>query len=110
MIKKTPGPDNMIPKIIKQLTPSLIHPLTLLCNKTLETGIIPSSWKTANINAIYKGKGSNSDVTNYRPISITPCFSKIVEKVIFRYLFNYMKDCDIITKHQSGFFTKRLHY
>ena len=92
--RKPPGPDNMIPKIIKRLAPSLVRPLTLLCNKTFETGTIPTSWKTADVNAIYKGKGSENDVSNYRPISITSCFSKIIEKVVFEYMFNYLKDCN----------------
>ena len=69
----------------------------------METGCIPLSWKAANINAIYKGKGNENDVSNYRPISVTFCFSKIIEKVIFKYLYNYLLECEIISKHQSGF-------
>ena len=54
--KKPPGPDKLSPKIIKMLAPSIYLPLTILFNKTLETGTIPSLWKSANVSAIYKGK------------------------------------------------------
>ena len=53
--------------------------------------------------AIFKGKGSDQDLTNYRPISITSCLGKLMEKIIFKYLYNYLEQHDILTKHQSGF-------
>jgi len=71
-----------------------------LFDKTLETGVIPNNWKQANINAFYKGNGSSNDVLNYRPISVTLCFSKIIEKIVFKYLYNYLLENSIITKHK----------
>ena len=60
-------------------------------------------WKMADISAIFKGKGSEELPTNYRPISITSCLGKIMEKIIFKYLYNYLEQHSILTKHQSGF-------
>ena len=57
----------------------------------------------ANVSAIFKNKGNNNDPTNYRPISITSCLGKILEKIIFKYLYNYLQVHEILTKYQSGF-------
>jgi hypothetical protein len=65
-----------------------------------------SDWKSANITAIYKGKGDSCDPSNYRPISVTNCFGKILEKIIFKNLYNYVTRNKILSDHQSGFRTK----
>ena len=57
----------------------------------------------ANISAIFKGKGDDQDPMNYRPISVTSCLGKILEKIIFKYLSNFAQEHNIITKFQSGF-------
>lgn len=101
--KKPAGPDGMVPKIIKLLSHSLVTPLVILYNKTMQCSSIPLSWKLANINAIYKGKGNTNDVLNYRPISITSCFGKMLEKIVFKHLYNHLLEFEIITKYQSGF-------
>ena len=105
-INKPAGPDKLPPKFLKAIFPSLVTPLTLLFNKSLNLGVVPSDWKLANVSAIYKGKGDQDNVTNYRPISVTNCFSKILEKIIFKHLHNYIHDYDILTDHQSGFRSK----
>ena len=92
-----------MPKLIKLTDTSLIRPLTMLFNKSLSLGQVPAQWKMANISAIFKGKGSEQDPTNYRPISITSCLGKVMEKIIFKYLYNYLEQHNILTKHQSGF-------
>ena len=100
---KPAGPDGLPPKFLKAIFQSLVTPLTLLFNKSLQMGVVPTDWKLANVTAIYKGKGESDDVTNYRPISVTNCFSKILEKIIFKYLYNYIVSYDILTDNQSGF-------
>ena len=57
----------------------------------------------SNVSAIFKGKGKNNDPTNYRPISITSCLGTIMENIIFKYLYNYLQEHEILTKYQSGF-------
>ena len=80
-----------------------MKPLTLLFNKSLQLGQVPYQWKLANVLAIFKNKGDDSDPTNYRPISITSCLGKLLEKIIFKYLYNYLQEHEILTKYQSGF-------
>ena len=70
-INKPAGPDKLPPKFRKAIFPSLVTPLTLLFNNSLNLGVVPSDWKLANVSAIYKGKGDQDNVTNYRPISVT---------------------------------------
>ena len=103
---KPAGPDELPPKFLKAIFQSLVKPLTIIFNKSLQSGVVPNDWKLANVSAVYKGKGESDDVTNYRPISVTNCFSKIFEKIIFKYIFNYIADFDILTDNQSGFRNK----
>lgn len=100
---KPSGPDELMPRLIKIIGKYLIKPLTLLYNKSLSLGEVPQQWKMANVSAIFKGKGDEHDPTNYRPISVTSCLGKMLEKIIFKYLFNYLQDFEILTKYQSGF-------
>ena len=100
---KPGGPDEIMPRLIKTFNTSLIKPLTLLFNRSLQLGQVPNQWKMSNVSAIFKGKGSENDPSNYRPISITSCIGKILEKIIFKYLYNYLQENNILTKYQSGF-------
>ena len=102
-INKPGGPDEISPKLIKTFGYHLVKPLTLLFNRSLQLGQVPQQWKMANVSAIFKNKGNNNDPTNYRPISITSCLGKILEKIIFKYLYNYLEVHEILTKYQSGF-------
>lgn len=70
-INKPAGPDNLPPKFLKAIFQSLVTPITILFNKTIQLGQIPNDWKSANVSAIYKGKGDSDNPTNYRPISVT---------------------------------------
>ena len=55
---KSPGPDKLHPRILKELAHQLSHPLRLLFDKTLQDGTLPDSWKVAEVKPIYK-KGKN---------------------------------------------------
>ena len=90
-INKPGGPDEISPKLIKIFG----HHLTLLFNKSLQLGQVPCQWKMANVSATFKGKGNKNDSTNYRPISITSCLGKILEKKIF------LNTCIIIFKNMK---------
>ena len=108
IINKPPGPDKLAPKFIKAIFTSLVTPISIIhvFNKTIQLGQVPSDWKSANVTAIYKGKGDSCDPSNYRPISVTNCFGKILEQLIFKNLYNYVTRNRILSDHQSGFRTK----
>lgn len=87
-IFKGSGPDGIPPLLIKRCSQSLTYPLFIIFNKSLETGQFPDIWKKARILPLHK-KGDSCIITNYRPISILCCFSKLFESLI----------CPIITQH-----------
>ena len=66
------------------------------------SGIFPEAWKQANVVPIHKKEGKQF-VKNYRPISLLPICAKLLEKLIFKYLYNYLTSHNLITKKQSGF-------
>ena len=47
---------------------------------------LPSIWKISRTTPVYKNKGSEQEVSNYRPISITSVICKILENIIFKYI------------------------
>ena len=82
---KSPGPDEIHPKMLKELANELAHPLTLLFNKSISDGIVPSAWKVAEVRPIFK-KCSRSDPGNYCPVSLTSVVSKLFETFFQRCL------------------------
>ena len=102
--KNSSGIDNISSKQLLQLAPT-IHPvITLMINQSMVTGIFPDQLKIAIVTPIYKGKNSDPHwFNNYRPISLLPTISKIVEKVIHKQLYNYMNHSKLLKNSQYGF-------
>src|SRR3989441_7758719 len=75
-----------------------------VCSSDLiQNGIFPDQWKKANVAAIYKNKGSKSDVENYRPISVLPMLGRVLEKAVCTQLQQYCDINEIIPPQQFGF-------
>ena len=81
----------MSSKFIKQITPSIITPLALVINQIFNTGIFPDKLKIAKVVPIFK-KGDNTLMNNYRPISLLPVISKVIEKIICTQLSTYFEN------------------
>ena len=101
-VHKSTGPDAIGNWVLKHCCSSLCKPLTALFNESLSVGIFPSVWKQANVCPVFK-KGSKSDKTNYRPISLLSNMYKILEKIVYKRLYEYLTDNDLLTKQNSGF-------
>jgi hypothetical protein len=67
---KAAGPDNITPRVLKELAPFIAPILTVIFKISYESGTIPAIWKTANICPVFK-KGKTIEAINYRPISLT---------------------------------------
>ena len=80
-IYKSPGPDSLPPRILKECASVLSSPLCFFFNKSFSTGKLPHLWKLANITPLFK-KGSKTDGNNYRQISLTSVVCKIAEKIV----------------------------
>ena len=101
-ITKAYGPDNISPRLLKLLGETVVSPLYKLFNMSLKNKKVPRIWKQANVIPIFK-KGDPTNPTNYRPVSLLNTTSKILEKIIFKYVFNYFRDNFLISIWQSGF-------
>ena len=100
--KNSCGYDNLSTKIIKTLKDSLIKPLTLIINQILNTGVFPSQLKIAKVIPIFK-KDDNKLFNNYRPISLLPVLSKVVEQVISSQINDFFKINNLFYDSQYGF-------
>ena len=67
---KAQGPDKIAPFILKNCAFEITPILQVIFEQSLNSGILPSDWLTANICPIFK-KGNRSDPSNYQPISLT---------------------------------------
>ena len=85
------SPDNIPNVFLKKLSNVISTPLALLFQKSTECSKIPQIWKHANVIAVFKGKGSKFDVSNYRPISLTSNICKVMESIVHKYI---IKNCD----------------
>ena len=88
--------------MIKAINAEILKPLTYIYNLTFLTGKIPKSLKIALVTPIFKANESNL-FENYRPISVLSCFSKLLEKLMYKRLYNYVETKKILSKHQYGF-------
>ena len=71
-------------------------------NLSLSTGIFPDKLKIAKVSPIFKN-GEKDLLTNYWPISVVPCFSKILEQIMYNRLYSYLTENKILFKNQFGF-------
>ena len=79
-------------------------PLKYIFNLSLQQGIFPENLKTAKVSPIYK-KDEEFLLTNYIPISVLPCFSKLLERIMYNRLFKYLSENSLLYEKQSGFQT-----
>ena len=88
--------------LIKAIKIEIIPALTCIFNQSLNTGIFPEKLKIAKVIPIHK-KGSLNDISNYRPISLLPLISKILDKLIFKQLSTYSNKHKLLYDSQYGF-------
>ena len=88
--------------IVKKICEIIALPLTAICNMSFAQGVFPDNMKTAKIIPLFKS-GDDKVFTNYRPVSILPQFSKVLEKLFNKRLVNFMNHNDILYNGQYGF-------
>ena len=86
---KSPGYDEVSSNAIKNCFSELNYPLKYLFGKSIEKGIFLNALKIARVTPLYKG-GDPSDVSNCIPISVLPCFFKILECIMYNSLYKYL--------------------
>ena len=103
-VSKSTGIDGFKPKFLKDGADVIKGAVTHIINLSLETGVVPNELKSAIVKPLYK-KSSRLDVGNYRPVSILPTISKILERAVYVQMEKHLKDNNILYKFQSGFRT-----
>ena len=101
---KAAGLDKLAGKFLKDGASILVIPITQICNLSIKLSAFPKKCKTAKLTHLFK-KGSKSEAKYYRPISLLPLVSKIIEKIIHNQVENFLNSHNIIYKYQSGFRT-----
>ena len=99
---KSPGINNFDVRLLKLAAPVICEPLAYICNLSLHTSCFPNDWKLAKVTPIHKD-GDKYDVNNYRPISVLPVLSKIIEHAVHDQLYSFLTDNNILNSCQSGF-------
>ena len=99
---KSTGLDCIGPRLLKLAQNVLSPSLTFIINKSITSGIFPSIWRHAKVKPLYKS-GAKDELNNYRPISILPTLSKIIEKWTHMKLMSYLNKHQLLNRKQSGF-------
>ena len=100
--KNSSGYDSISNILIKSIVDIILKPLTVIINQCLKMGIFPNQLKIAKVVPIFK-TGDDTLFTNYRPISLLPSTSKVVERVIFNQLYTYFETNKLFYRSQYGF-------
>ena len=108
-LSNSSGSDGISNTLLKQIVPSIGEVIAHIFNLSLSSGIVPSQLKIANVTPIFKA-GDKHDCSNYRPISILPTLAKLLEKVVYIRIFDFISKHDILTPQQFGFRPKRSTY
>lgn len=96
------GFDEISSTVLKNIMHSIVSPLSELINRSLSEGQFPDLLKIAKVVPLHKSN-SKQEVSNYRPISVLSCISKVYEKIIHKRLYKYLELNNILDPLQFGF-------
>ncbi|KAH8329756.1 hypothetical protein KR074_011685, partial [Drosophila pseudoananassae] len=100
---KAPGDDGINAIALKMLPPPSIQLITRIYNRCLEIGYFPSTWKRGQVTMIPKPGKREANLSSYRPISLLPMLSKILERVFLSRALPVFDEAGLIPDHQFGF-------
>jgi hypothetical protein len=100
--KNSTGMDGLSVKMLKYCSDELVQPLTHIVNASLNDGIFPHEAKVAIVKPLFK-KGDPQLMENYRPISLLPAVSKVLEKIVCEIILNFLENNDLFFRNQFGF-------
>ena len=100
--KGSSGYDNISNLLLKSLSDQISNPLEKIFNKSLEEGLFPTNMKKADIVPLYKSK-DKQECSNYRPISLLIPLSKLLEKIMYKRVYQFLEKTGQIFPSQYGF-------
>ena len=97
---KSTGLDGISARLLKDAAAIIAPTLTDIFNQSLKSSVFPKIWKKGKVTPIYKS-GDRSNMSNYRPITVLPILSKILERLVHTQIYSYLSENKILS--QSGF-------
>ena len=101
---KAAGPDGFMAEFLVYGRKALAPILALFFSKLMNMGSIPDEWKEALIVPVYKNKGSDKEIANYRPIALTVITRRLYERLILKQLNKFV---GLLENTQGGFRANR---
>ena len=89
-VRKATGCDGISARALKLAGTTLAPSLCGLFNQSITSATLPREWKSANVTPVHKG-GDETNMNNYRPISVLPIVAKILERIVFNQLYDYLQ-------------------
>ena len=99
---KATGLDNLPARFVSDAAEQIAPSITHIINLSLRLGTVPQEMKYARVIPLYK-KGSKSDAGNYRPVSVLSIVSKVMERVVYDQVYEYIQNKQLLYELQSGF-------
>ena len=99
---KAVGLDDIPGRLLVDSAEVVAKPICAIINLSLKSGVVPTEWKAARVIPLFK-KGKREDMDNYRPISILPAVSKVLERAVHHQLYAYLQRHKILSPFQCGF-------
>ena len=87
---KAIGLDKIGARLLRDAAWVIAHPLTYIIDSSLMLGKFPSQWKCAKVSALFK-QGDRTNMDNYRPISVLPTVSKVIERAAHMQLYDFLE-------------------